>query len=91
MESNGISPRILDLGTRWRQAASFTSQLLYPRYPSKWRVEEGEGESSLDAFEEKILLPLTVIEHTILVKSARSLVTVAIELSSLSFVAYILV
>jgi hypothetical protein len=36
-------------------------------------------------------MPLTVIEHTLLVKSARSLVTVATELSSLSFVAYLLV
>ena len=36
-------------------------------------------------------MPLTVIEHTLLVKSARSLFTVATELSSLSFVAYLLV
>jgi len=54
-------------------------------------LEEGEGESSLDAFEEKILMPLMVIEHTLFVKSARSLDTVATELSSLSFLAYLLV
>ena len=34
-------------------------------------------------------MPLTVVENTLLVKSARSLVTVATELSSLSFVAYL--
>jgi hypothetical protein len=38
----------------------------------------------------KILMPLTFIEHTLFVNSARSLVTVATELSSLSFVAYLL-
>jgi len=36
-------------------------------------------------------MPLTVIEHTLLVKSCRSLVTVATELSSLLFVTYLLV
>jgi hypothetical protein len=36
----------------------------------------------------KVLMPLTDIEHTLFVNSAGSLVTVATELSSLSFVAY---
>jgi hypothetical protein len=91
VDSGGISPHILDLGTRRRWSASFTSHRLYSRYPSNWRLAEEEGESSLDAFEKKILMPLTVIEHTHFFKSARSLVTVATELSSLSFVAYPLV
>jgi hypothetical protein len=60
--------------------------------PIPLELGEGEVESSLDAFEEKnIIMPLTVIKHTLLLTSARSLVTVATELSSLLFVGYILV
>jgi hypothetical protein len=60
--------------------------------PMALELEDGVVESSLDAFEEKnIIMPLKVIEHTLLVTSARILVTVATELSSLAFVAYILV
>jgi hypothetical protein len=34
--SGAISPRILDLGTRWRWAASFTPRPLYTQRNSPW-------------------------------------------------------
>jgi hypothetical protein len=34
--SGGITPRILDLGTRWRWVVSFTARLLYPQGKSPW-------------------------------------------------------
>jgi hypothetical protein len=34
--SGGITPRILDLGTRWRWVVSFTPRLLYPQGKSPW-------------------------------------------------------
>jgi hypothetical protein len=32
----GIAPRILDLGTRWRWVVSFTSRPLYPQGKRLW-------------------------------------------------------
>jgi hypothetical protein len=34
--SGGIAACILDLGTRWRWAVSFTPRLLYPQGKSPW-------------------------------------------------------
>jgi len=35
-ECGGITPRILNLGTRWRWVVSFTPQPLYPWGKSPW-------------------------------------------------------
>jgi hypothetical protein len=35
-ENGSISPRILDLGTRWRWVVSFMSQPLYPQEKGPW-------------------------------------------------------
>jgi hypothetical protein len=34
--SGSITPRTLDLGTRWRGMVSFISQLIYPQRKSLW-------------------------------------------------------
>jgi hypothetical protein len=34
--SEGIAPRILELGTRWRLVVSFTPRPLYPQRKSPW-------------------------------------------------------
>jgi hypothetical protein len=34
--SEGMAPRVLDLGTRWRCVISFTSRSLYPQGKSSW-------------------------------------------------------
>jgi len=36
LESEGIAPRILDLGTRWRWVVSFTPRPLYSQGKSPW-------------------------------------------------------
>jgi hypothetical protein len=48
--SGGIAPRILDLGTRWRQMVSFTPRPLYPQgkspsYPLDRRLGGPQGRS----------------------------------------------
>jgi hypothetical protein len=82
--SEGIAPRILDLGTRWAWVVSFTPQLLYPqekspRYPLDRRL--GGAQSQVErGSEEKSSHPLPGLEPPIIQPVAQSYTT---ELSRL--------
>jgi hypothetical protein len=62
--SEGIAPRILDLGTRERVVVCFTPRPLYPQGKSRWypldRRLRGRGG------EEKNFQPLPGFEHSII-------------------------
>jgi hypothetical protein len=67
--SVGIVPCILDLGTRWRWVASFTSGPLYPQWKSPWytfdrRLGGPQSRSGRDG-EEKDSQPLLGFEPPI--------------------------
>jgi hypothetical protein len=82
--SGGITPRILDLGTRWRWVVSFTPQLIYPQGKSPWypldRRLGGPQNRSGRAGEEKNSQPLPGLEPQIIQPVAQRYTT---ELSRL--------
>jgi hypothetical protein len=85
--SEGIAPRILDLGSRLSWVASFTHQPLYPqgkssRYPSDRRLG-GHQSRSEHGGEENNSQPLSGIEAYNSDRPARSLVATSTELSRL--------
>jgi hypothetical protein len=67
--SEGIAPRILDLGTRWRWAVSFTPRSLYTKGKSPWypldRRLGGPQSQSGHIGEEKNSQPLAGLESPI--------------------------
>jgi hypothetical protein len=79
----GIAPRILNLGARWKWDFSFTHRPLYSRrkillYPFDRRLDVPQSRSGRGG-EEKGPLPRSS-QHSITGRSARSLVTVLTEL-----------
>jgi hypothetical protein len=82
--SGGISPRILDLGTRWRWVVSFTSQPLYPqgKSPGTHLLEDLVGSRAvLDAVvKKKIPGPRRKSNPKTPIVQPVSLVAVPIEL-----------
>jgi hypothetical protein len=68
--SGGITPRILDLGTRWRSVVSFTHRPLYPQGKNAWypldRRLGGPQSRSGRCGEEKIPQPLPGLKHQII-------------------------
>jgi hypothetical protein len=68
--NGGITPLILDLGTRWRWVVSFTPCLLYPQGKSPWyplgRRLGGPQSRSGHGGEEKNFQPLSGFEPSII-------------------------
>jgi hypothetical protein len=69
--SEGITPRILDLGTRWRRVVSVTARPLYLQGKSPWRYPfdrrlGGPQSRSERGDEEKNSQPLPGLEHPII-------------------------
>jgi hypothetical protein len=76
--NEGIAPRILGIGTRWRWVVSFTTRLLYPQGKSLWyplnRLGGPQGRSGRGG-EEKNSDPLPGIEPPIIQPVAQCYTT----------------
>jgi hypothetical protein len=68
--SEGIAPRILDLGTKWRWVVSFTPRPLYSQEKSPWypldKKLDGPQSRSGSSGEEKNYQPLPGLEPPII-------------------------
>jgi hypothetical protein len=85
----GTAPRILDLGTRWRQVVNFTPRPLYPQGKSLWcpldrRLGEPQSRSGHGG-KEKNSQPLPGFELPIIQLVAQRCTTELSRLQSMKF------
>jgi hypothetical protein len=85
--SEGIAPRIINLGDRWKWEVSFTSRLLYPRRKeppdAHWIGSCVGPRAGMNTVEKRRIL--SPCRDSKLDRPARSLVTIPTELSRLPF------